>query len=137
MKRGKRSQPPDPRAGEVARRKEPTKAELRDLRQLLSEHRDKPLPPQLQDILQAVLYWAAWQIDRPWDRERIQYQRWCAVCEGIKHGMKFEEALEYAVKKLADEPSRGGIGVMKRDYRIEQGTSGLSRRPRRSPRRLG
>ena len=137
MKRGKRSQPPAPRAGDVARWKEPTKAELGLLRQLLSEHRDKPLPPPLQNDLQDVLFWAAWQIGRPWDRERIQYQRWCAVCEGIERGLKFEEALEYAVKKLAHEPSRGGIGVMKRDYQIEQGTHGLSRRPRRSPRRLG
>ena len=78
-----------------------------------------------------VLSWAAWQIGRKWDRERIRYQRWCAVCEGIRRGMKFEEALAYAVNKLADEPSRGGIGVMKRDYQIEQGMSGLSRRPRR------
>ena len=76
----------------------------------------------MQNNLSYVLFWAAWQIGRPWDRERIQYQRWCAVCEGIERGLKFEEALEYAVKKLADEPSRGGIGVMKRDYLIEQGT---------------
>ena len=137
MKRGKRSQRPAPRAGEVARWKEPTKAELGLLRQWLSEHRDKPLPPDLQAYLQDVLLWAWWQIGRPWDRERIQYQRWCAVREGIKDGLKFEDALEHAVKKLAPEPSHGGIGVMKRDYQIEQGTHGLSRRPRRSPRRLG
>ena len=137
MKRGKRSQPPAPRAGEVARWKEPTKAELGLLRQWLSEHRDKPLPPPLQNALEFVLFWAAWQIGRPWDRERIQYQRWCAVCEGIELEPKFDEALKYAVKKLANEPSRGGIGVMKRDYQTEQRTHGLSRRPRRSPRRLG
>jgi hypothetical protein len=135
VKRGKRSQPPAPRAGIPARWKEPTKAELGSLRQLLSEHREKPLPPRLQDTLFFVLFWAAWQIGRPWDRERIRYQRWCAVDEGIERGLKFEEALAYAVKKLAPEPSWGGIGVMKRDYLIEQGTHGLSRRPRRSPRR--
>ena len=74
------------------------------LRQWLSEHRDKPLPPDLQAYLQDVLLWARWQIGRPWDRERIQYQRWCAVREGIKDGLKFEDALEHAVKKLASEP---------------------------------
>ena len=137
MKRGKRSQLPAPRAGEVARWKEPTKAELGLLRQWLSEHRDKPLPRPLQDNLWAVLYWAAWQIGRPWDRERKQYQRWCAVCEGIEDGSKFEDALAYAVKKLAPEPSRGGIGVMKKDYQTEQRMHGLSRRPRRSPSGLG
>jgi hypothetical protein len=92
VKQGKRSQPPAPRAGEVARWKEPTKAELGLLRQLLIEHRDKPLPPPLQNTLEFVLYWAAWQMGRRWDRERIQYQRWCAVCEGIEGGLKFEEA---------------------------------------------
>ena len=40
--------------------------------------------------------------------------------EGIELGLKFDEALDYAVKKLAIEPSHGGIGVMKRDYQIEQ-----------------
>ena len=84
MKRGKRWQLPAPRAGEVARWKEPTNAGLGLLRQWLSEHRDKPLPPDLQAYLQDVLLWAWWQIGRPWDRERIQYQRWCAVCEGIE-----------------------------------------------------
>ena len=55
MKRGKRSQPPAPREGDVARWKEPTKAELGSLRQLLFDHRDKPLPPRLQNNLVAVL----------------------------------------------------------------------------------
>ena len=137
MKRGKRSQPPAPRAGDVARWKEPTKAELGHLRQLLFAHRDKPLPPPLQNALEFVLLWAAWQIGRSWDRDRIKYQRWCAVCEGIERGLKFEEALENAVKKLAPEPSHGGIGVMKKDYQTEQDAHGLSRRPRRSSRRLG
>jgi hypothetical protein len=132
VKRGKRSQLPDSQAGDAARWKEPTKAELGSLRRLLIEHRDKPLPPRLQDNLEFVLYWAAWQIGRKWDRERIRYQRWRAVREGIEGELKFDEALEYAVKKLADEPSRGGISVMNRDYLFEQRASGLSRRPRRS-----
>lgn len=131
MKRGKRSQLPAPRTGDIARGKEPTKAELRYLRQLLNEHHDKPLPPRLQKDLKFVLSWAAWQIGRPWDRERKRHQRWCAVREGIEGKLKFEAALEYAVTKLADEPSHGGISVMKRDYLIGQHTSGLSRRPRR------
>jgi hypothetical protein len=134
--RGKRSRPPEPREGDLVRMKEPTKAVLRDLRRLLREHASKPLPRSLQEKLEVVLFWAAWQIGKTWSRDRIQYQRWHAVREGIELGLKFDEALEYAVKKLAPEPSRGGIGVMKRDYLIEQGTSGLPRRPRRQ-RRLG
>ena len=63
VKRGKRSQPPAPRAGDLARWKEPTKAELGLLRQLLSEHRDKPLPPLCRRTrIRAVLGGVA---DRP------------------------------------------------------------------------
>jgi hypothetical protein len=129
--RGKRSLLPDPEAGDVLHMQEPTKAELGQLRRELIDHRGKPLPPSLQNKLERLPLWAAWQIGRPWDRARIRYQRYRAVNDGIAHGLKLDEALAYAVEKLAHEPSHGGIGVMKRDYQIEQGISGLPRRPRR------
>jgi hypothetical protein len=113
---------------------EPTKADLGYLRQQLIDHRGKPLPPLLQNMLEMELFWAAWQIGRPWDRARIRHHRWKNVCWAIACGLKFDDALTYAVERLAHEPSHGRIGAMKRDYEIEQGISGRSRRPRR-PRR--
>jgi hypothetical protein len=129
--RGKRLRLPEPCEGDLPNMPEPTKAELGQLHQQLRDHRDKPLPPPLQQVLERVLFWAIWQIGRPWDRARIRNQRYRAVCDAIACELKFDEALAYAVEKLAHEPSRGGIGAMKRDYLIEQGISGLPRRPRR------
>lgn len=130
--RGKRLRLPEPRAGDVLHMQEPTKAELGQLRRELIDHRGKPLPPSLQNKLERLPLWAAWQIGRPWDRARIRYQRYRAVDDAIAHGLKLDDACAYAVKQLAHEPARGRIGVMKRDYLFEQGISG---RPRRPPRR--
>jgi hypothetical protein len=129
--RGKRSLPPEPREGDPVHMKEPTKAELARLRHLVSGRCGKRLPITLQNKLEFVLLWAGWQIGRPWTRERIRYQRWRAVREGVKRGLTLDEACTYAVEKLADEPSRGRFGAMKRDYMIEQGMTGLPRRSRR------
>jgi hypothetical protein len=129
--RGKRLRLPEPCEGDLPNMLEPTKAELGQLRQLLIDHRDKPLPPLWQKVLETALFWAVWQIGRPWDRARIRNQRWRSVRYAIECGVKFDDALAYAVERLAHEPARGGIGAMKRDYLIEQGRSGLPRRPRR------
>jgi hypothetical protein len=133
--RGKRLRLLEPQEGDVLHMQEPTKAELGQLCRDLIDHRGKPLPPSLQNKLERLPLWAAWQIGRPWNRARIRYQRYRAVDDAIAHGLKLDDACAYAVKKLAHEPARGGIGVMKRDYLIEQGISGRPRRSRRRPRR--
>lgn len=119
--RGKRSRLPPPQEGDVENMHEPTKADLRELRLQLIAHSDKPLPPKLHASLETVLFWAAWQIGRPWTRARRRYQRYSAVREGMQwHGLKLELACNYAAKKLADEPARCAAPTMKRDYLIEQ-----------------
>jgi hypothetical protein len=129
--------PPPARVGDVVRWQEPTKAELGLLRRSLSEYRDKPLPPHLwQDLLYA-LWWAAWQIGRPWDYERVRYQRWSAVDEGRhKHKLTADKAYQYASEKLKDEPSCGGIDVMRRDYLAEQRENRSPQQPRQSPKKV-
>jgi hypothetical protein len=127
--RGKRSRLPPPQDGDVLNMAEPTKAELRGLRRQLIAHKDKPLPLKLDAHLRTALFWAAWQIGRPWTRARRRYQRYRAVREGMQgHGLKLELACDYAAKKLVDEPARGRPVTMKRDYMIEH-----RRRGRRWP----
>jgi hypothetical protein len=112
--------------GVMPHMREPTVAELRHLRARLHDHADK-LPPQLHAELDWLIFWAGWQIDRPWTPDRIQYQRYSLVLEGyraaVRKGLKtglWKFARGYAVEKLAGSPAECGDEMMRKSFEAER-----------------
>jgi hypothetical protein len=106
---------------------EPTKTKLRHLRDQLAAHADQPLPSELYQELQGLIWWADWWIDRHLTRDQIRYQRWYVVSIFIRqyiaqHGTT-RGSRKYAYHAAAKEltgPYAGAWSTMKEDYLFEE-----------------
>jgi hypothetical protein len=111
MKRRKRP----PTAYEQWKARAPTRDELERLWRKLAAEADR-LTPDLWRELNQLLLWEMEKPMGPWPREMKMAARWAAVREGIKPGVKREEAYDFAVTKLADTPARCGRHMAKKDF---------------------
>jgi hypothetical protein len=93
----------------------PTRDELDRLWHKLAAARDR-LTPDLWRELNQLLLWEMAKPEGPWTREMKMAARWAAVCEGIKPGVKREEAYDFAVTRLADTPARCRRDMAKKDF---------------------